>query len=94
MGIYYDKAIPSGQSTYYGITDKEFQGDLSGKGWEGDFAYHSLREMIKEKVGMRPVTVPDIFREVTGKMGLSYYDTTELVKGAVKAGYLERTRIK
>lgn len=86
--------VPRESVTYYGITEKQFEGDPTGKGDEQDFAYYTLANMIREEFGYEPVTLPDIYYNVTSRFGLSYHDTVQLIKGCLKNGYLTRVIIR
>lgn len=72
----------------YTVTGKE----LPEAGWDFGgrrYAYWTLVEQIYNRFGDTPVTIRDIYYEVTGPLGLSSSDTIDLVKGAVKTGYLK-----
>ena len=58
-------------------------------------AYYQITELISDNfdpsVGG---TLIDIYKEVTGPLGLSYDDTVVLVREAVRSGYLRGVRTK
>lgn len=83
-----DKWRESTSSRLYTVTDKELPGlgeDFGGK----RYAYWAFAGQIKEKLGSGPTTIQDIYYEVGVPLGLSSYDISVLVKGAVKEGYLK-----
>lgn len=72
----------------YSVTGKE----PPEAGWDFGgrrYAYWMLVGRIEEKFGSTPITMRDIYYEVTAPLGLSSSDTVALVKGAVKEGYLK-----
>lgn len=61
-------------------------------GWDFEgkkYAYWMFAERIKDKFGDEPVTVYEIYRKITGPLGLTSSDTITLVRGAKKEGYLK-----
>ena len=84
----YDGWRSSTSEVTYEATDKEPpQRGMWEETRKGD-AYWMLAGRIKDRFGDKPVTTMEIYREVTGPLGLSTSDTIQLVRGAKKQGYL------
>jgi hypothetical protein len=84
MSRMYTYKEPKGNSTYVS-THK----DAPLQGGKEELVYWVLANKIDDKFGGAPVTVSEIYHQVTGPMGLSVYDTLEVVKRARKLGYLK-----
>lgn len=77
---------PTGQKKYI-VTEKE----IPEVGWDFEgkkYAYWMLAEQIRDKLP-EGGTVFEIYRKVTGPLGLTSSETIVLVRGAKKEGYLE-----
>ena len=92
MGTYRDRPVPKDAKTFYGITDKEPGLERVS---QSEDASKVLRDLIKDKYGFEPVTIPQLSRELLGKRPyqLSYYEVAEMVKKAKDLGYLEAARL-
>jgi hypothetical protein len=75
---------PAGTTTFVS-TNK----DIPFQGGKEELAYWMLAKRIDDKFGGAPATVAEIYHQVAGPMGLSSYETTEVVKKAKKMGYLK-----
>lgn len=71
----------------YVVTGKELPGteyDFLGK----EYAYWRLAREIEDEFGYEPATVSEIYRRVTGPLGLTSSNTITLVRAAKSKGYL------
>jgi len=59
-----------------------------------DYTYYSLAKLIEKVFPTKQATMYEIFIKVTGSMGLTYEETKEVVRKAVKSGYLKKGKIK
>jgi hypothetical protein len=59
-----------------------------------EYVYFWLAKAIEETFPQDDkVNILLVYREITGPKGLSYDDTTKLVRNATKAGYLKRKQV-
>lgn len=75
---------PAGKTTYVS-TEKE----VLPQGSNEEMAYWMLAKRINDIFGGVPATVADIYHKVTGPLGLSSDETSQLVRNAKNAGYLK-----
>ena len=74
---------PTGTTTFVS-TNK----DMPFQGSNEEMAYWVLANKISNTFGDAPVTVAEIYHQVTGPIGLSSIETSQLVKKARRTGYL------
>ena len=93
--IFSSRGIPEDSVTYYAVKEMP-QPDLSVVYGEGrnEIAYWKLQEFLEAEFGKMPFTTKMIYDKVTSKLGLNYFDTTELVRHMRRLDLLEVSRIK
>jgi len=74
---------PAGITTFVS-TEKE----VLPQGSDEEMAYWMLAKRVSKTFGDLPVTVAEIYHKVTGPLGLSSDETSQLVKNAKKMGYI------
>ncbi len=77
---------PAGRHVYRS-TDKTLPPYASYGGREE--AYYMLSQKMEDILGPEGGTAMEVYRSVTGPLGLSSSDTIELLRAAKKEGYLE-----
>ena len=54
-----------------------------------DMAYWMLAQKIEDEFGFKPVTVKEIYYQVTGPLGLSSSETIGLIRSAKARGFIK-----
>ena len=75
---------PKGLKTYVS-TGKAPESNSTDK----DLAYWMLAQKIEDEFGSKPVTIQEIYYQVTGPVGLSSSETIKLIRSAKARGFIK-----
>jgi hypothetical protein len=84
---------PYRSGVHYVSTGQDYDPRKAHTKYDPGEAYWRLSGMVDRTFGPAGATVKEVYEQLLRSEGLSSYETKELVKGAVGAGYLKNVRL-